>query len=75
MNNCESRFKQLLGDRIRVERFKRNWTLDDLSEASGLSKGHISMIENGQTKHLQIKTVRKIAKALDLSLTFLLEEE
>ncbi|WP_457552718.1 helix-turn-helix domain-containing protein [Desulfobacula sp.] len=46
--------------RIRAERLGRDWTLDQLASATGLSKGYLSQIENGD-KTPTLGTLTKIA--------------
>jgi len=75
LTNNESNFSVLLGDRVKKERYIRGWSQYDLADKAGISPGHISMIENGQTKQLQIKTVRCLADALGLTIAQLLGEE
>jgi len=49
-----------LGKRIRKERQQRQWTLEQFSEKSGLSKSFLSQIERGNTEP-SITSLKKIA--------------
>lgn len=53
----------LLGKKIRELRKERRMTLEDLSKATGLTKGHLSFLENGKKKP-RVITVYKICNAL-----------
>lgn len=59
----------MLGDIIKKARNKRGWSLVQLGEAVGLSKGTLSGYENGQPKTYDPETLCKIADSLnDLSI-------
>jgi len=49
-----------LGKRIRKERQRRQWTLEQFSEKTGLSKSFLSQIERGNTEP-SITSLKKIA--------------
>jgi transcriptional regulator with XRE-family HTH domain len=56
-----------LGERIYTMRTGRNWSLRQLGEAAGgISKGHLSEIENGNMQP-GIDIVNRIAQAFDIS--------
>ncbi|MFW5437685.1 helix-turn-helix domain-containing protein [Paenibacillus apiarius] len=55
-----------IGDLIRTSRQEANLTLTVLEERSGVGKGIISKIENGETKRPDFKTMQALAGALDL---------
>lgn len=58
----------MIGDTIRAARKKRGWTLDQLGDAVGLTKGTLSSYETGQVVS-PVETLCKIADALnDLSI-------
>lgn len=63
-----------LGKRIRDLRFRRGLTVQQLAEASGLSKGFISQVENDRTSP-SLATLRDLARALDTSIAFLVVED
>lgn len=55
-----------LGSRIRKRRLIKGMSQYRLSKLTGLSPGHISEIENNNRPNLQLGTIKKIAKALDM---------
>ncbi len=55
--------EQAIARRIRQRRQELDWTLDRLSQATGLSKGYLSQIENCE-KNPPISTLIKIAHGL-----------
>lgn len=55
-----------IGKRVKIGRIRRDYSQDKLAELTGLSNPHISNVENGGT-HLSLKTLIKIANALELS--------
>lgn len=63
-----------LGKRIRDLRFRRGLTVQQLAEASGLSKGFISQVENDRTSP-SLATLRDLARALETSIAFLVVED
>ena len=54
-----------MGYRIKDLREEKGMTQEDLSEKSGVSRGTISALENGDERTTTTKTLLKIAKALD----------
>lgn len=60
--------------RIRRRRQKLNWTLEVLAGVTGLSKGHLSQIENGE-KVPPISTLTKIAYGLGTNIGLLITGE
>ena len=63
-----------LGERIRQRRLElNNMPLSKLSEKTGLSIGHLSEIENGGRKNLQMSTIKKLAFGLQMSVAELLD--
>lgn len=60
-----------LGLRIRYRRKKRVWTLDQLAEASGVSRAGISRIERGETIP-STTTLSRIAEALGVTFSQLM---
>jgi transcriptional regulator with XRE-family HTH domain len=63
-----------LGRKIRDLRLRRGLTVQQLAEASGLSKGFISQVENDRTSP-SLATLRDLATALDTSVAYLVVEE
>ena len=62
-----------IGHRIKKIRQSKNLRLVDLSEMTGLSKSHISQIEN-QKISPSVSAIARIGKALEISLSTLFEE-
>ena len=58
------------GARMRSLRLELGMSLDQLSKATGISKGHLSSIEHGFAA-ITIESVIRIAQGLDLSPTML----
>lgn len=58
---------------VREFRTRRGLTLDELSEQTGLSKGHLSRFERGE-KFLSVAALLRIANALDVSVSAMLGE-
>jgi transcriptional regulator with XRE-family HTH domain len=63
-----------LGTKIRDLRLRRGYTVQQLAEASGLSKGFISQIENHRTSP-SLATLHDLARALETSAAYLVVEE
>ena len=63
-----------LGRKIRDLRLRRGLTVQQLAEASNLSKGFISQVENDRTSP-SLATLRDLAHALETSVAYLVVEE
>jgi transcriptional regulator with XRE-family HTH domain len=63
-----------LGEKIKDLREKHGLTLKQLEEISGVSDSYISKIENGTSKNVSVDSLRALAKALHVSVTYLIEE-
>ena len=63
-----------IGQRVRELRAQQHLSQRDLADRSGLSPSVISLIERGQ-RMPSIRTIRKLATALDCSLVELLSLE
>ncbi|HKC69297.1 MAG TPA: helix-turn-helix transcriptional regulator [Bacteroidia bacterium] len=61
-----------IGENIRKYRLKKGLTQLDLAAACGFEESSIGRLENGNTNPT-IKTLLKIAKALDIKLTDLVK--
>ncbi|MDU5145772.1 MAG: helix-turn-helix domain-containing protein [Paenibacillus dendritiformis] len=57
-----------IGELIQCYRRNRGMTLTQLSELTGIHKGTISKIENGDVKRPQYKTIRPLAETLQIPL-------
>lgn len=51
---------------LKVERVKKGWTQEQLSEKSGVGRVSISNIERKGIENILVSTLRKLASALDL---------
>src|SRR5258705_9980326 len=63
-----------LGKKIRDLRLRRGLTVQQLAEATGLSKGFISQVENNRTSP-SLATLQDLARALETSVAYLVVEE
>jgi transcriptional regulator with XRE-family HTH domain len=63
-----------LGKKIRDLRLRRGLTVQQLAEATGLSKGFISQVENSRTSP-SLATLSDLARALETSVAYLVVEE
>ena len=63
----------VIGNIIRSKRVQKGMTQEVLSGFAGIARTHLSMIENG-TKQPNFETVWRIAIALDLKPSKLVEE-
>ena len=66
MNKSETLIQ--LGSRIREIRNRKKMTQENLAEGCNCEKANISRIESGQT-NLTLRSLYKIAKALDVHIT------
>jgi transcriptional regulator with XRE-family HTH domain len=62
----------LIGKRIRLLRLERGITQDDIEKAAGISRSHLSKIESGKVENPGLLTLERIAKALKVSISYLL---
>jgi transcriptional regulator with XRE-family HTH domain len=63
-----------LGRKIKDLRLRRGLTVQQLGEATGLSKGFISQVENSRTSP-SLATLQDLARALETSVAYLVVEE
>ncbi len=63
-----------LGRKIRDLRLRRGMTVQQLADATGLSKGFISQVENSRTSP-SLTTLQQMASALKTSVAYLVVEE
>lgn len=61
-----------IGRRIRILRTERGWTQAMLADHADLTREHLSELENGH-KEIGARALERIAKALDRTLSELLE--
>jgi len=57
-----------IGEKIQKLRIKRRLTQEELAKKADLSYTTLIKIEGGQVQNPTIKTIQKIAKALDVSI-------
>jgi transcriptional regulator with XRE-family HTH domain len=65
--------RTLIGDRLRAARLSRSLTLDDVAQATGLSKGFISRIERDETSP-SVGTLVALCQVLSLPVGRLFEQ-
>ncbi len=73
MNLADKNFLRELGQRLRDRREAQNLTQAQLAERCGLHRTFIGSVERGE-RNVAILSLRKIAKALRVSLAELFEE-
>jgi transcriptional regulator with XRE-family HTH domain len=61
-----------VGERIKKRRNELGWTQDMLAQKAGVSKSFLSDLENGK-RNVGADTLLEIARALSLSLDYLME--
>lgn len=64
-----------MGYRIKEVREAKNMTQEELSEASGVSRGTISALENGTSRATTTKTLMNIARALGVTVEALIFDD
>lgn len=62
-----------LGERLREERLKQNYTQEALAEAVGLTPAFIGHIERGE-RSISVETLIKFSKVLEVSTDYLLRD-
>ena len=67
-----SNITQIIGERIRMYRTRKNLSQDTLGEMAGLHGKYIGQLERGE-KNATLESVEKVAKALDLPFEVLFE--
>lgn len=60
------------GNKVRSEREKRGYSQEDFAELVGVHRTYIGMIERAE-KNITLRSIEKIAKALNISVSKLLE--
>lgn len=64
--------KLSLPERLRFYRHRQNLTLRQVSIASDVTESHLSQIERGEVRDPRLRTIIKIAEALDVPVEALL---
>ncbi len=62
-----------IGEVIKRSRVQANLTITQLGNLTGIHKGVISKIENGDTKRPEMKTIKAISKVLDIPFEEMIE--
>lgn len=65
--------RRKFGKRIYQLRMKKGWTQEQLAEFSDISVRHIQRLENNNPSPVKIDTIEKIAKALKVTCSKLLD--
>lgn len=60
------------GNKVRTERHKQNMSQEEFSDLVGVHRTYIGMIERGE-KNITLENIDKIAKALKIPISELLE--
>lgn len=64
-----------LGEKIRKRRMELNMTMDDLGNAIGVQRSAINKYEKGMITDLKRSTIHALAKALQVSPLYLLDDD
>ncbi len=72
MDNSASRLSAAIGARVRSERQGRGWTLDQLAEASGVSRRMLVNVEQGAANP-SVTTLLRLSDALGIGLQSLVD--
>jgi len=62
----------LLGKRVKLLRLERGLSQGDIEKVAGICRSHISNIESGKIGNPGLYTLERIAKALKVSISYLL---
>jgi len=63
-----------LGEKVRRMREKLGMNQKQLAEASGITQATISRIESGQVKELKSEALKRLAKALGITVDYLVDK-
>lgn len=61
--------------KVMEKRLQKGWTQTELADRSGVSQSTISQIESGKREYPNVFNIRKIAKALEISIEELMPED
>jgi transcriptional regulator with XRE-family HTH domain len=64
-------FQRALGERVRRLRKKRGWSQEEFAHRCGIQRSYMGVVERGEY-NFTLKTVYKLAKGLDTSVSALL---
>ncbi len=62
-----------IGERVRALREKRGFTQEELAQRAGLHRVQIAQVEGDRYRSPRLETLRRLAKALKVSLAELVE--
>jgi len=62
------------GDKVRLERTKKNLSQEGLADLAGVHRTYIGMIERAE-KNITLENIEKIAKALNIDISELLKSK
>lgn len=62
------------GEKLQEIRLGKFWSRDELSEKSGIHRDHIGRLERGEGGNSRPPTVRKLAEALEVAPSELVED-
>ena len=65
----------LIGRNIRELRESQGISQQDFADAVGISKRHLSSIENGHTDNITLNTIARISELLNISISSLIDEK
>ncbi|MEH7380021.1 helix-turn-helix domain-containing protein [Bacillus sp. JJ1533] len=65
----------MIGERIRILRRKKRFSITELAKRAGVSKSYLSYIERDVQKNPSLQFITKIAGTLDTSVEYLLGKE
>jgi DNA-binding Xre family transcriptional regulator len=60
---------------VALQQWRREWNATKLAEASGVSRQTVSKLWNNQTRFMNLDTLEAVAKALEVQVTDLIEDE
>lgn len=52
------------GDKVRVARAEKGWTITEMADKSGVTRKTIGQIEKGSKKGIRFSTIQQIAESL-----------
>lgn len=64
--------KHMIGERIKILRQRKGYSLSELADLAGVSKSYLSYIERDLQKNPSLHVIAKIAAKLDTDIVYLL---
>jgi transcriptional regulator with XRE-family HTH domain len=61
-----------IGERVAALRQQKGWTRAELARRTGLNQTHLWKIEEGHRPRVEAETVRRLARALEVTTDYLL---